>query len=59
MNRQTYCLLEDFMLFIMDDAAHDKEHIYRVLYSALEIAKTEKAWKIQAFHQLLTGIGLV
>lgn len=43
MNRQTYCLLEDFMLFIMDDAAHDKEHIYRVLYSTLEIAKTEKA----------------
>ena len=26
----------------MDDAAHDKEHIYRVLYNALEIAKTEK-----------------
>ena len=43
MNRETYCLLEDFMLCSMDDAAHDKEHIYRVLYNALEIAKTEKA----------------
>lgn len=30
------------MLDCMDDAAHDKEHIYRVLYNALEIAKTEK-----------------
>lgn len=43
MNRETYCLLEDFMLCSMDDAAHDKEHIYRVLYNALEIVKTEKA----------------
>jgi len=42
MNRETYCLLEEYMLGSMDDAAHDKEHIYRVLYNALEIAKTEK-----------------
>ena len=42
MNRETYCLLEEYMLCSMDDAAHDKEHIYRVLYNALEIAKTEK-----------------
>ena len=41
MNKETYCLLENFMLSCMDDAAHDKEHIYRVLYNALEIAKTE------------------
>ncbi|MBO4997615.1 MAG: HD domain-containing protein [Lachnospira sp.] len=40
MNKETYCLLEDFMLSCMEDAAHDKEHIYRVLYNALEIAKT-------------------
>jgi len=26
----------------MDDSAHDKEHVYRVLYMALDIAKTEK-----------------
>lgn len=29
------------MLGEMGDAAHDPEHIYRVLYSALDIAKTE------------------
>ena len=42
MNKETYCLLENFMLCCMEDTAHDKEHIYRVLYNALEIAKTEK-----------------
>lgn len=41
MEKQTYTLLEKYMLSCMDDSAHDKEHIYRVLYSALEIAKTE------------------
>ncbi|MDE7447420.1 MAG: HD domain-containing protein [Lachnospiraceae bacterium] len=41
MNKETYCLLENFMLGCMEDSAHDKEHIYRVLYNALEIAKTE------------------
>ncbi|MBD5117876.1 MAG: HD domain-containing protein [Clostridiales bacterium] len=41
MDQETYRLLEDFMLCSMEDAAHDKEHIYRVLYNALEIAKTE------------------
>lgn len=29
------------MLSCMEDSAHDKEHIYHVLYNALEIAKTE------------------
>ncbi len=42
MKRETYCLLENFMLCCMEDTAHDKEHIYRVLYHALEIAKSEK-----------------
>ncbi|MDE6664068.1 MAG: HD domain-containing protein [Lachnospiraceae bacterium] len=41
MNKETYCLLENFMLCCMEDTAHDKEHIYRVLFNALEIAKTE------------------
>ena len=41
MNKETYCLLENFMLDCMEDTAHDKEHIYRVLFNALEIAKTE------------------
>lgn len=41
MNKATYSLLENFMLTCMEDSAHDKEHVYRVLYHALEIAKTE------------------
>ena len=41
MDRGTYNLLESFMLRCMDDAAHDKEHVYRVLYQALEIARSE------------------
>lgn len=42
MNKETYTLLENYMLTCMEDSAHDKEHIYRVLYNALEIAKTER-----------------
>ncbi|MCI9191358.1 MAG: HD domain-containing protein [Lachnospiraceae bacterium] len=42
MTRETYTLLEDYMLSCMEDSAHDKEHIYRVLYTALDIAGTEK-----------------
>ncbi len=41
MDKQTYALIEDYMLSCMDDSAHDKEHIYRVLYRGLEIARTE------------------
>lgn len=41
MKREIYMLLENFMLSCMDDSAHDKEHVYRVMYNALEIAKTE------------------
>ena len=42
MTRETYTLLENFMLRNAGDSAHDREHIYRVLYNALAIAKTEK-----------------
>ncbi len=41
MNKKTYKLLENYMLSCMEDSAHDKEHVYRVLYVALDIAKTE------------------
>lgn len=41
MKKETYDLLEQYMLSCMEDAAHDKEHIYRVLYNALEIASAE------------------
>lgn len=41
MKKETYNLIENYMLSCMEDSAHDREHIYRVLYNALEIAKTE------------------
>ena len=39
MTKECYALLENFMLSCMEDAAHDKEHIYRVLNNALQIAE--------------------
>lgn len=41
MKREIYSMIEKYMLSCMEDSAHDKEHIYRVLYNALEIAGTE------------------
>ena len=41
MNRERYSLIESFMLSCMQDSAHDREHVYRVRYSALEIASEE------------------
>lgn len=41
MTKETYDLIEKYMLSCMEDSAHDREHIYRVLYNALEIAKAE------------------
>ena len=35
-------LIENYMLSCMEDSAHGKDHIYRVLYQALRIAKTEE-----------------
>ena len=42
MTRETFELLDGYMLSQMDDAAHDREHIYRVLYNALDIASFEE-----------------
>lgn len=42
MKRDDYLLFENHMLSCMGDSAHDKEHVYRVLYMALDIAQTEK-----------------
>lgn len=41
MNKENYTLIENYMLSCMEDSAHGKDHIYRVLYQALRIAKTE------------------
>jgi len=42
MTEKTYALLETYMLSAVEDSAHDKEHIYRVLYNALQIAEAEE-----------------
>ena len=41
MNKDVYSKIENYMLSCMNDSAHDREHVYRVLYNALDIAKTE------------------
>lgn len=43
MTKDTYTLLENYMLACMTDSAHDKEHVYRVLYHAMDIAAHEEA----------------
>lgn len=43
MNKQTYHIIESYMLSSTEDSAHDKEHIYRVLNNALLIAQGENA----------------
>lgn len=43
MTQETYTLLEAFMRNSMADSAHDTEHVYRVLWNALAIAKTEES----------------
>ena len=42
MKKEDYELMENYMLSCMEDSAHDKEHVYRVLYNALDIARTEE-----------------
>ncbi len=42
MNAQIYKTIENHMRKAMKDSAHDKEHIYRVLYVALDIASQEE-----------------
>ena len=42
MKRETYERIENYMLSCMDDSAHDAQHIYRVLYNALLIAREEQ-----------------
>lgn len=42
MTPERYQAIENYMRSCMDDSAHDCEHVYRVLYNALEIAKAEE-----------------
>lgn len=41
MDRRSYTLIEDYMLSCMRDSAHNKDHVYRVLYNAMIIAEKE------------------
>lgn len=38
MDRESYSTIERHMLSLMKDGAHDEEHVYRVLYAALDLA---------------------
>lgn len=42
MTHDTYSMLENYMSACMTDSAHDKEHVFRVLYNALDISWYEK-----------------
>lgn len=59
MTQQTYTLIERYMYSCMGDSAHDVEHIYRVLYNALQIAEAEKNvdWDVLITACLLHDIG--
>lgn len=41
MTKEQYRVIEGYMCSCMKDSAHDKEHIYRVLFVALDIAQSE------------------
>lgn len=41
MTKEQYRRIEAYMLSCMAGSAHDREHVYRVLYLALDIAETE------------------
>lgn len=58
MERKTYALLDDYMNACMRDAAHDREHVYRVLNNAVLIAKDEKDvnWDVLIASVLLHDI---
>ncbi|SHI16603.1 uncharacterized protein SAMN02745823_02951 [Sporobacter termitidis DSM 10068] len=42
MTDEQFRYIEDYMLLCMKDSAHDRDHIYRVLYVALDIASYEE-----------------
>ena len=42
MDKQHWTKLEEYMLLRMQDSAHDRQHVYRVLNNAIEIAKGEE-----------------
>lgn len=59
MDQELYKKIEAYMLECMKDSAHDKEHVYRVLYTALDIAEkeTEADKEVLIISCLLHDIG--
>ena len=59
MTKYDYTLWESYMLSCMQDSAHDREHVYRVLYGALELGKDEPGvdWDVLVCACLLHDIG--
>ena len=52
MTQERYRRIEGYMLECMAESAHDREHVYRVLYLALDIAETEP----EAAHGRFDGL---
>ncbi len=62
MNKKLYELIEEHMCTVLGDSCHDKSHSYRVLYTALEIAKNVDEpidYEVLAFACLLHDIARV
>jgi len=58
MKRDMYKKIENYMLSCMNDGAHDNQHIYRVLFHALDIAANYKVNKdVLIAASLLHDIG--
>lgn len=59
MTKEFFSRLQAYMCACMDDSAHDREHVYRVLYNALEIARNEPDvdWDVLIAACLLHDVG--
>lgn len=59
MTQDRYLLLETWMHSCMVDSAHDREHVYRVLYTALDIGAGEEYvnWDVLITACLLHDVG--
>ena len=59
MNTEQYKIVEKYMVKCMADSAHDRKHVYRVLHTALLIAReeTQVDWDVLICASLLHDIG--
>lgn len=59
MKKGNFWMIEKFLISCMKDSTHNKEHIYHVLYNALEFAKAESNinYDVQIVSSLLHDIG--